>query len=170
MNGEQTSGEVPSLDKSEPTNAKLAALIVEQASIVLDRLAKIEERLSPKGEVAFALAEMFAGMIPDGELVHEIPEGWVPVVLAINPMTGEFLTIAGPRSGPDGRVEALETMLARKMKSSLAGAVVAVREAGLPKSESGERCECGADLEKCRENMKRRGVHLESGCGDFAKE
>lgn len=83
-----------------------------------------------KGAVAIALAQIFSGMIPDDEPIHEIPEGWAPVALAINPATGEFLTIAGPRSEPDGRVEALETMLAKWGKDALAHTIGAVREAG----------------------------------------
>lgn len=242
MSGEQTSNDPPSLDESDPTNAKLAAMMVEQTrrilrdlsrienliadpsptaaeiadrletllrgpfakmveakdvetlamateavGIFLDRLvidircprgtasselaeseaepieyrrvepeelierltkplikadaqAKMIDRLlalgalaeSEKSSVALALAEVFAEMLPDGEQIHEIPEGWAPVALAINPATGEFLTIAGPRSEPDGRIEPLETMLARQMQSSLSGAVGAVREAGRP--------------------------------------
>lgn len=88
-----------------------------------------------KGPVALALANMFVEMLPNGEPMVEIPEDWVPVVLAINPMTGDFLTIAGPRSGPDGRVEAVETMFARQMQNSVAGAVGAVREAGRPQTK-----------------------------------
>ena len=132
MSDEQAQGEPPSLKSSEPTNARLAALMVEQTGKVLQGLTRIEKLLSPKGEVAFALAEMFAAMLPDDEPIAEIPEGWAPVALAINPATGEFVTLAGPRSEPDGRVEALETMLARQMQSSVAGAVSAVREAGRP--------------------------------------
>jgi len=132
MNDEKASSEVPSLDKSDPTNAKLATLIIGRTQKVLDSLANLEERLTPKGEVALALANVFATMLPDGEPMTEIPEGWAPVALAINPATGEFLTIAGPRSGPDGRVEAVETMLARQMQNSVAGAIGAVREAGRP--------------------------------------
>lgn len=138
MSDEQTSGDAPTLDRSNPTNARLAALMVEQTGKVLQGLTRIEKLLSPKGEVAFALAEMFAAMIPDGEPIAAIPEDWVPVVMAINPMTGEFLTIAGPRSEPDGRVEAVETMLARQMQGAVAGAVSAVREAGRPQPMPGE--------------------------------
>jgi len=45
MSDEQTSGEAPSLDASDPTNAKLAALMVEQTGKVLRSLAIIETRL-----------------------------------------------------------------------------------------------------------------------------
>jgi len=71
-------------------------------------------------------------MIPDDVPMHDIPEGWAPVMLAINPATGDFLTIVGPRSKPDGRVQALETMLARQFKSTVGAVVGAVREAGKP--------------------------------------
>lgn len=86
-----------------------------------------------KGAVTIALAKVFAAMIPNGEPMPLIPEGWAPVVLAIDPVTGEFLTIVGPRSEPDGRVEPVETMLARQMQNSVASTLCAVREAGRPK-------------------------------------
>lgn len=83
-----------------------------------------------KGAVSLALAEVFATLIPDGEPMQEIPEGWAPVALAINPTSGEFVTLAGPRSAPDGRVEPLETMLAKWLKDTVADTLGAVREAG----------------------------------------
>lgn len=93
---------------------------------------------SEKGGVAIALAKAFAGMIPDGEPMNEIPDGWAPVALAINPATGEFLTLAGPRSEPDGRVEAVETMLARQLQNAVASTIGAVREAGRPQPKPGK--------------------------------
>ena len=95
--------------------------------------------VSSKGGAMIALAELFATMIPDGEPLSEIPEGWAPVALAINPATGEFVTLAGPRSAPDGRVEALETMLAKWGNDSIRHTLGAVRDAGrrtlAPKSD-----------------------------------
>ena len=114
-----------SLAKSAKKEGDMTAMLV--AVMAAGLLAATE-----KGAVALALAKVFAAMIPDGKPMHEIPEGWAPVALAINPATGEFVTLAGPRSEPDGRVEALETMLARQMQASVAGAVGAVREAGRP--------------------------------------
>lgn len=181
MSDEQIPSEPPSLDKSDPTNAKLAGMIAEQSGKITQGLARLEKLISdpgppvseianriddalredaeseepkfpdfvrfflsqlvldircppstPKAIVVLALARVFATMIPDDEQLAEIPEGWAPVALAINPMTGEFLTIAGPRSEPDGRVEAVETMFARQMQNVTAKAVGAVREAGRP--------------------------------------